>query len=58
MTKIIDNLKEKIVDELEDLEKQEEWCPQCAEATYYMVKTWKYLCEIEKMEALPPPSTK
>lgn len=57
-TKVIENLKARIVDELEELEEEDTWCPKCVEATYYMVKTWKYLAEIEKMESLPPPSTR
>ena len=55
---IIDELKERIVDELEELNDKEKWYPVCVEAMYYMIKTWKYLCEIEEKEKLPPPSTK
>lgn len=58
MMKIIDELKERIVDELEELNDKEKWYPVCVEAMYYMIKTWKYLCEIEEKEKLPPPSTK
>ena len=58
MSKIIEDYKERIVEELKDLNDKDTWHLECAEAVYYMVKTWKYLCEIEKMESMPPPSVK
>ena len=58
MSKIIEDYKERIIEELKDLNDKDTWHLECAEAVYYMVKTWKNLCEIEKMVSMPPPSVK
>ena len=50
MNQLITDCKERIADELEELIDRGTWCLNCVEAAYCMVKTWKYLCEIEKME--------